>query len=133
MLAVKSPRTRREFLAEVGRGMLIATVGYEVASGLGLTTAMAEETPGPLSFGSMEPLMCLMQETPANKLLPELVKRLRSGADLRQLTAAAALANARTFGGEDYVGFHTMMALGPALHLSRELPLELQPLPVLKV
>ena len=32
--------------------------------------------------------------------------------------AAAALANARTFGGEDYVGFHTMMALAPAFHMA---------------
>src|SRR5678815_2210640 len=74
-----------------------------------------------------------MQETPVNKLLPLLVEQLNSGSDLRQLTAAAALANARTFGGEDYVGFHTMMALAPALHMARELPPELQPLPVFKV
>src|SRR5204863_6786841 len=44
----------------------------------------------------------------------------RMKADLRQLVAAAALANARTFGGEDYVGFHTMMALAPSLHRSEE-------------
>jgi len=52
---------------------------------------------------------------------------------LRRLTAAAALANARTFGGEDYIGFHTMMALAPALHMAQELPAALQPLPVFKV
>jgi hypothetical protein len=51
----------------------------------------------------------------------------------RRLVAAAALANARTFGGEDYVGFHTMMALAPALHMAGELPEALQPLPVFKV
>jgi hypothetical protein len=50
-----------------------------------------------------------------------------------RLVAAAALANARTFGGEDYVGFHTMMALAPALHMAGELPEALQPLPVFKV
>ena len=127
------PRTRRDFLAEVGRGMLVATVGYEVASGLQLTSALAEEAPPALSFGPLERLVCLMQETPVDRLLPELVRELRSGSDLRQLTAAAALANARTFGGEDYVGFHTMMALAPALHLARELPDKSQPLPVFKV
>ena len=58
--------------------------------------------------------MRLMQETPVDRLLPALVGRLGAGAELRQLAAAAALANARTFGGEDYVGFHTMMALAPA-------------------
>ncbi len=127
------PRTRREFLTEVGRGMLVAAVGYEVASDLGLASALVGETAEALSFGSLEPLVCSMQETPANRLLPLLVSQLHSGTDLRTLTAAAALANARTFGGEDYVGFHTMMALAPALHMAQELPAELQPLPVFKV
>src|SRR5437016_4651515 len=130
---MNAPRTRREFLAEVGRGMLVATVGYEMASELGLASALAEGTTDALTFGSLEPLVCLMQETPVSRLLPTLVEQLRSGADLRRLTAAAALANARTFGGEDYVGFHTMMALAPALHMAQELPAELQPLPVFKV
>src|SRR5439155_3165479 len=125
------PRTRREFLAEVGRGMLIATVGYEVASDLGLASALADEVT--LSFGPLEPLVCLMQETPVSGLLPVLVEQLRTGTELRRLVAAAALANARTFGGEDYVGFHTMMAPAPALHMAQELPAELQPLPVFKV
>jgi hypothetical protein len=113
--------------------MLVAAVGYEVASDLGLTSALGEETAEALSFGPLEPLVCLMQETPVNRLLPTLVSQLHSGTDLRTLTAAAALANARTFGGEDYVGFHTMMALAPALHMAQELPAELQPLPVFKV
>jgi hypothetical protein len=130
---MNTPRTRREFFADVGRGMLIASVGYEVAGGLGLASAVPDDSAEELSFGSMEPLVRLMQETPPDRLVPELVRRIRGGADLRQLTAAGAFANARTFGGEDYVGFHTMMALAPALHLSSELPAELQPLPVLKV
>src|SRR6266853_3519290 len=128
---MNTPRTRREFLAEVGRGMLVATVGYELASELGLASTLGEETA--LSFGPLEPLVCLMQETPVNRLLPTLVERLRAGTDLGRLVAAAALANARTFGGEDYVGFHTMMALAPALHMAEELPAELRPLPVFKV
>ncbi|PWU16478.1 MAG: hypothetical protein C5B50_13445 [Verrucomicrobia bacterium] len=130
---MNAPYNRREFLTEVGRGMVIAAVGYEVATDLGFASALAEEVSDRLSFGALEPLVCLMQETPVNGLLPILVDKLHSGTDLRQLTAAAALANARTFGGEDYVGFHTMMALAPALHMSRELPTELQPLPVFKV
>src|SRR5213083_317645 len=128
---MNTSRTRREFLAEVGRGMLVATVGYELASELGLAATLGDETA--LSFGPMEPLVCLMQETPVNRLLPTLVEQRRAGTDLRRLVAAAALANARTFGGEDYVGFHTMMALAPALHMAQELPTELQPLPVFKV
>lgn len=42
-----SPRRRREFLAAVGRGMLITTVGYQVA------TALAGEPEEGLSFGSL--------------------------------------------------------------------------------
>ena len=130
---MNAPRTRREFLADVGRGMLITTVGYEVATGLGLSPALAGEAADALSFGPLEPLVCLMQETPIDRLMPVLGDKLRAGTDLRQLVAAAALANARTFGGEDYVGFHTVMALAPAFHMSQELPTELQPLPVFKV
>ena len=73
-----------------------------------------------------------MQETPTNRLLPLLVERLRSGTELRELVAAAALANAGTFAGEDYVGFHTVMALAPAYHMAVELPKDQAPLPILK-
>ena len=69
--------------------------------------------PTRLTFGPLEPLVALMQETPADKLLPILVEKLKDGTDLRELVAAAALANARTFGGQDYVGYHTFMALAP--------------------
>lgn len=128
-----APRTRREFLADVGRGMLITTVGYEVATGLGLSPALAGEPTESLSFGSLESLVCLMQETPIQRLMPVLAEQLRSGTELRRLVAAATLANARTFGGEDYVGFHTLMALAPAFYMSQELPANLQPLPIFKV
>ena len=113
--------------------MLIATVGGGLASELSLAPAFAADAPDALDFGPLEPLVRVMQETPANKLMPALVGQLKSGTDLRRLVAAAALANARTFGGEDYVGFHTMMALAPALHMARELPDAQQPLPVFKV
>jgi hypothetical protein len=129
---MNTPRTRRDFLADVGRGMLVATVGLETTTGLGLGSAWAADHEE-LSFGSLEPLVRLMQETPAAQLLPALTERLKSGTPLRQLVAAGALANARTFGGEDYIGFHTMMALGPAYHMAQELPAPAQPLPVLKV
>jgi len=130
---MKTTHTRREFLADVGRGMLVASVGCGMAAELGLAPAFAAEAPAALDFGQLEPLVCLMQETPANKLLPLLASKVKSGTELSRLVAAAALANARTFGGEDYVGFHTMMALAPSLHMARELPEALQPLPVFKV
>ncbi|HYT90412.1 MAG TPA: hypothetical protein VEL76_17030, partial [Gemmataceae bacterium] len=127
------PQTRRDFLADVGKGMVVASVGSALAADLGLSAAFANDGPEALSFGPLEPLVCLMQETPAARLLPMLTERLRQGTELRQLVAAAALANARTFGGEDYVGFHTMMAIAPAFHMSGELPAARRALPVLKV
>ncbi|MGH9176045.1 MAG: hypothetical protein ACRD1H_16885, partial [Vicinamibacterales bacterium] len=126
--------TRRDFLADVGRGMLVAGVGYAAAVDLGLTPAWAGETAGDtLDFGAREPLVRLMQDTPADQLFSALAEQMRSGATLKDLVAAAALANARTFGGQDYVGFHTLMALSPAWHMSRELPRDRRPLPVFKV
>jgi hypothetical protein len=114
--------------------MLVASVGYGMASEMGfLPRAFAEEGAETLAFGSMEPLVTLLQETPATKLLPVLTDKLRSGTSLRDLVRAAALANARTFGGEDYVGFHTLMALSPAYHMSMEMPAARQALPVFKV
>src|SRR5262249_22278993 len=86
-----------------------------------------------LSFGKLEPLVAAMQETPANKLLPLLVEKMKDGTDLRTLVAAGALANCRTFGGQDYTGYHAFMALIPALEMSKELPEARRPLPVLKV
>ncbi|MBI4602883.1 MAG: hypothetical protein HY721_13075 [Planctomycetes bacterium] len=125
---------RREFLADVGRGMIVASVGYGVAAELDLLPgALAEDAPEALAFGPLEPLVAFLQETPAERLVPALVERLRSGTSLRELVAAAALANARTFGGEDYVGFHTMMALAPAYRMALEMPEARRPLPVLKV
>ena len=117
-------RTRREFLRDVGAGL---------ATDLGLSTAFAAQGPERLTFGALEPLVSLMQETPAPQLMQRVVERLRQGTALRDVVAAAALANARTFGGEDYVGFHTMMAIAPAYYMAGELPDNRRALPVLKV
>jgi hypothetical protein len=124
---------RREFCADVGRGVLIAAVGAPLCAELGLGTVHADEKSNELSFGKIEPLVDLMQETPPAKLMPILVKKLREGTKISDLVGAAALANARTFGGEDYVGFHTVMAMSPAYHMAEAMPEGEQPLPVLKV
>jgi hypothetical protein len=125
---------RREFLADVGRGMLVASVGSTLAQDLGLApAALAEDGNGRLTFGPIESLVSLMQETSADRLLPALVERMGQGTDLRQLVSAAALANARAFGGQDYEGYHAFMALLPAYQMSRELPEPERALPVLKV
>ncbi len=131
---MKSPSTRRAFLADVGRGALIASLGPAVAGNLGLSAgAEVLQERATLEFGPLEPLVRLLQETPADRVLPVIVRHLRDGVDLRTWVAAGALANARTFGGEDYVGFHTLMALSPAYHMAMESPAELRALPVLKV
>ena len=126
-------RSRREFLGELGKGMLVAGLGAGVAETLSIRGVAADDGPESLSFGDMEPLVRLMQETPPEALLPQLVERLRQGTEIRELVAAGALANARTFGGEDYIGFHSFMALAPSYHMSRELPADRRALPVLKV
>jgi hypothetical protein len=127
-------RSRREFMSEVGRGMFIAGLGSGLAADLGLSTARAaEEEAKRLTFGSLEPLVGIMQDTPAANLLPILVKKIEDGTSLKDLVTAATFANARMFGGEDYIGFHTLMALAPSYGMSKELPKERQALPILKV
>lgn len=126
-------RARRTFLRDVGAGMLAAGLGSGLPRELGLSLAFADDGPERLNFGPLEGLASLLQETPVDRLLPLLVERLRGGTELRDLVAAAALANARCFGGEDYVGFHTMMAMAPAFHMAGEASPQDRALPILKV
>ncbi len=123
--------TRRDFLAEVGRGTLLAALGPSFAAEFGLAAEPAE--PDRLHFGELESLVGFLQETPVARLQPALLKKLREGVTLDRLVAAGVLANARSFGGEDYVGFHTLMALGPARQMAAALPERQAPLPVFKV
>ncbi|HEV3439210.1 MAG TPA: hypothetical protein VG122_17720 [Gemmata sp.] len=128
-----SLRTRRELFHDVGRGMFAAALGPVVASDLGLGFA-AEEAPKHLTFGDLDPLVSFLQETHPSKLLPKVAEKLKAGTDLKQFIAAAALVNARAFGGEDYDGYHTLMALAPAYWMSmQETREERRPLAVMKV
>lgn len=128
------PASRRDFLKDVGRGMLVAGIGVSVASDLGFSTAFAERGPESLKLGAYESLVELIRSTPPEKLQPILVAKLKAGeVDNQKLISAAALANAEAFGGTDYIGFHTAMAMLPALGMSKQLPTERQSLPVLKV
>jgi hypothetical protein len=126
--------TRRSFLKQVGTGALCAGLGSTLAGDLGLSRALALQDEPRLTFGAMEPLVSLLQETPIAKLQPMLVNKVKEGqVTPKDLIGAAALANARTFGGEDYIGFHTMFSLVPSYLLSKELPQERQLLPILKM
>ncbi|HET6882544.1 MAG TPA: hypothetical protein VFI31_20425 [Pirellulales bacterium] len=128
------PSNRRAFLSDVGCGMLAAGLGAALANDLGFTTAFADRGPEELSLGEYAGLVELMRNTPAEKLQPLLAEKVLKGeVDLKKLIGAGALANSVTFGGCDYVGFHTAMAMLPALEMSRQLPGNRQPLPVLKV
>src|SRR5262249_54198625 len=98
-----------------------------------ISEAWAASGPDALAFGALEPLVVLMQETPKERLLPLLTQQLAQGAQLRTLVAAGALANARTFGGQDYTGDHSLMAPPPTYEMSKELSEPERPLPIFKV
>ncbi|MEP6756937.1 MAG: hypothetical protein ABJA67_15640 [Chthonomonadales bacterium] len=125
--------TRRELLSEIGKGMLTASVGTALASEMGISPAFAETESKALEFGRLEPLVQLMQENSAEKMLPLVINKISQGTSLRDVVASAALANARTFGGEDYIGFHAFMAMMPAYQMTSEMPADRRALPLLKV
>src|SRR5262249_60406463 len=96
---------RREFVAEVGRGMLVASVGLGTAFDMGLTSARGEDDAGGrITFGGLEPLVSLMQETAVGRLIPVPGEKLEAGTERKQLGAAAALATPRALDGEAYRG-----------------------------
>jgi len=129
-----APVNRRAFLSDVGRGMLAAGLGASLANDLGFSIAFAEQGAESLPLGQYAGLVELMRNTPAEKLQPMLAGMILKGeTDLKTLISAGALANAVAFGGCDYVGFHTAMAMLPALEMSGQLASARRPLPILKV
>ncbi len=125
--------TRRAFLSRTGLLAVGLGTGLTGRLGLAFPARRIQELDG-LTFGELEPLVALIQETPPAELQGTLIERLLSGKlDLGTLVAALSLANSRTFGGEDYVGYHCMMALAPALFMAERLPEPRRALPVLKV
>ncbi|MCZ6598287.1 MAG: hypothetical protein O7B99_11660 [Planctomycetota bacterium] len=125
--------TRRAFLGGMSGSMLAVGLGSSLLGRAGYALGLEEAALDALDFGELEPLATLIQETLPEELQRALIGRIRGGAELHTLVAAAALANARTFGGQDYVGYHCQMALVPALEMSKLLPAARKPLPVLKV
>jgi hypothetical protein len=123
---------RREFLQEVGGGMLAVLVGSSVAADLGLAAEGNPEgkTQTPTRLARLSQLI---QQTPTKSLLPALHTELQKGVSLKELIAAGALANARAFGGQDYNGYHSFMALCPSYAMALALPEKERPLPILKV
>ncbi len=127
---------RREFLENLGRGSLLALLAPACFGErpLGIRTRPLQDPDDRLDLGRFEPLVREMQDTPPDLCVRRAVERLRAGTPLDTLVAAAALANARTFGGEDYTGYHCAMALIPARQMAAQMPdPKLAALPVLKV
>lgn len=126
--------SRRQFLQNVGNGMLVAGLGSSVAFELGVANEADLRPAIAADYGELTPWVRRMQELIPDQLQTQMVAALQANSvSLKQLTAAAALANAETFGGQDYVGYHAEMALVPALEMSQELAGPKQALPVLKV
>lgn len=122
--------TRRQLLTSAGATALVATVGSQLFGELGL--ALPRFSGEDLDLGDLNPLADLFEELSPDALMPRLVAEWRKGTSLAQLTAAGALANARSLGGEDYEGYHAFMGMVPALMIAGELPANEAPLPVLK-
>lgn len=120
---------RREFLTEVGQGMMAVLVGPALMSEMGLGKVHASET-APMA---LDRLASLVQETPPEKLLALVKDQLHQGTSLKALVAAAALANTHAFAGQHYEGYHTFMALPPAFAMAQELPDSQKIFPIFKV
>ena len=125
--------SRRQFLESSWKTTLSASLGVAFANQLGFAAALPRWALERLRFGALDPLVDLMQATPADALLPLLAKQLKSGTSLADLVGAAALANARGHGGTNYNGYHALMALMPSYELAAQMQKPYAALPVLKV
>lgn len=125
--------TRRQFLTRVGQGASTLALGALFADRLGDPVALALLPPERLRFGALDPLVDLMQSTPADELIARVVALLRAGTPAGDVVAAAALANARALGGTHYDGYHALMALLPAHDMGARMETPLRHLPLLKV
>ncbi len=124
-------QSRRQFLFRIGSTFTATACGLVAADTLG--SPLARRLGERLRFGRLDPLVDLIQATPADDLLGKLVAALRAGTPLADIVAATAFANARALGGTHYDGYHVQMALLPAYAMAQRMPGELAALPVLKV
>lgn len=133
-MSKKNQTSRRQFLNKVGSGMLVAGLGSHLAVELGVASEFDLQEPTKGAYGSLSVWVERMQEMAPDKLQTKMVEELgKKTVSLKELVSAAALANAETFGGQDYVGYHAEMALIPALEMANDLPKPRKALPVLKV
>src|SRR5262245_36973256 len=112
--------------------MLAVLVGSSLATELGLAGEDNKDGKASTPAG-LDRLSNIIQQTPTKDLLPALYVELKKGVGLKELIAAGALANVRAFGGQDYNGYHSFMALCPSYAMAMALPEPERPLPILKV
>src|SRR5262245_57590179 len=112
--------------------MLAVLVGSGLAAELGLAAEDNKDDKAKTPTNLVR-LSQLIQQTPTKDLLPALHTQLKNGTSLKDLIAAGALANARAFGGQDYNGYHSFMALCPSYAMAMALPEKERALPILKV
>lgn len=125
--------SRRAFLGNVGKGALVMGLSGAVAAEMGIIPDFLDDDGPQLDFGALESMAATMQEMDPDALMGWTAKKLKAGTSLKSLVAAATLANARTFGGQDYTGYHCAMALMPAWHMRRWMPQGQEALPAMKV
>ncbi|HUR29116.1 MAG TPA: hypothetical protein VM509_13085 [Planctomycetota bacterium] len=125
--------SRRAFLGGIGASAVSASLAFAYASQLGWASDLTRRERERLRFGANDELIDLLQATPADEVLPLVVQRLKTGTTLVELVGASALANARAYGGTNYNGYHTLMALCPSFEMAVQAPGPYSALPVLKV
>src|ERR1700741_3483561 len=114
--------SRREFLYVAGLGAGSTAVAWALARRSGWAGTFSAIALERLRFGALDPLVDLMQATPADEVLPVVVAKLRQGTPLSALVDAAALANARAYGGTNYNGYHALMAMMPSYVMAAQMP-----------
>src|SRR5262245_48449811 len=112
--------------------MLAVLVGSGLAAELGLAAEDNKDDQAKTS-ANLARLSQIIQQSATKDLLPALGRELKHGTSLKELIAAGALANVRAFGGQDYNGYHSFMALCPSYAMAMALPEKERPLPILKV
>ena len=111
--------TRRRFLRAAAAGGLLGKAGL----GIGLTPVTAAEatvdSKNVRFDSSIEPLVAMLENTPRNRVIEEVSRRVRNGLSYRQLLAALQLAGVRNVQPRPSVGFkfHAVLVVNSA-HLA---------------
>jgi len=130
---MRSDWTRRGFLATATQGALLGAGGLEFLRRLPqVSAAEAHLDPSIVRFlPEIEPLVCLLEDTPRERLIEEVGARIRKGTTHREVLAALLLAGIRNIQPRP-VGFkfHAVLVINSAHLASRNSPANDRWLPV---